>query len=111
MPQKPLTTELEIFFGEKRLSVSRQAFSKARYKISPLAFKDIFKLSTDLFQFTNHPKTWDGYRVFAVDGSEIAVAHNKNNVTVHSATSNACTETAKQRFRAGCPRVCHAKNA
>jgi len=23
-------------------------------------------------------------------------------VTVHSATSNACTETAKQRFRAGC---------
>ncbi len=111
MPQKPLTTELEIFFGDKRLSVSKQAFSKARYKISPLAFKDIFKLSTDLFQFTNHPKTWDGYRVFAVDGSEIAVAHNKNNVTVHSATSNACAETAKQRFRAGCPRVCHAKNA
>ena len=35
----------------------------------------------------------------------------KVKVTVHSATSNACTETAKQRFRAGCPRVCHAKNA
>ena len=32
-------------------------------------------------------------------------------VTVHSVTSNTCTETAKQRFRAGCPRVCHAKNA
>ena len=31
-------------------------------------------------------------------------------VTVHSVTSNTCTETAKQRFRAGCPRVCHAKN-
>lgn len=81
MPQKSLTTELEIFFGEKRLSVSKQAFSKARYKISPHAFEDVFNLSTDIFQFTNNPKTWDGYRIFAVDGSEIAVDHNKNNET------------------------------
>lgn len=81
MPQKSLTTELELFFGDKKLSVSKQAFSKARYKISPLAFEDIFHLSTNLFRFTNHPKTWDGYRVFAVDGSEIAVDHNKNNET------------------------------
>lgn len=81
MPQKSLTTELDLFFGDRKLSVSKQAFSKARYKISPLAFEDIFNLSTDLFRFTNHPKTWDGYRIFAVDGSEIAVDHNKNNET------------------------------
>lgn len=80
-PQKSLATELELFFDKKRGSVSKQAFSKARYKISPLAFEDIFNLSADLFRFTNHPKTWDGYRIFAVDGSEIAVAHNKNNET------------------------------
>lgn len=77
--QKSLTTELDLFFGEKSTSVSKQAFSKARYKISPLAFEDIFNLSTNLFQFTNHPNTWDGYCIFAVDGSEIAVDHNKNN--------------------------------
>lgn len=81
MPQKSLTTELDLFFGDRKLSVSKQAFSKARYKISPLAFEDVFNLSTDLFRFTNHPKTWDGYRIFAVDGSEIAVDHNKNNET------------------------------
>lgn len=81
MPQKSLTTELDLFFGEKNISVSKQAFSKARYKISPLAFEEIFHLSTDLFRFTNHPMTWDGYRVFAVDGSEIAVDRNKNNET------------------------------
>lgn len=81
MPQKSLTTELDLFFGEKNISVSKQAFSKARYKISPLAFEDIFHLSTDLSRFTIHPKTWDGYRVFAVDGSEIAVDRNKNNET------------------------------
>ena len=81
MPQKSLTTELDLFFGDRKLSVSKQAFSKARYKISPLAFEDIFHLSTDLFRFTDHSMTWDGYRVFAVDGSEIAVDHNKNNET------------------------------
>jgi len=42
MPQKSLTTELETSLGEKRLSVSKQAFSKARYKISPHAFEDFF---------------------------------------------------------------------
>ena len=81
MPQKSLTTELDLFFDKKNFSISKQAFSKARYKISPLAFEDIFNLSTDLFRFTNHPRTWDGYRVFAVDSSEIAVDHNKNNET------------------------------
>ena len=79
MPRKSLPTELDLFFGEKGYSVSKQAFSKARYKISSYAFEDIFRMSTDIFQFTNHPKTWDGYRVFAIDGSEIAVDHNKNN--------------------------------
>ena len=60
MPQKSLTTELDLFFGKNNFSISKQAFSKARYKISPLAFEDIFNLSTDLFRFTNHPRTWDG---------------------------------------------------
>lgn len=41
MPQKSLTTELDSFFGKKSISISKQAFSKARYKISPFAFEDI----------------------------------------------------------------------
>lgn len=81
LPQKSLTTELDLFFGEKNRSISKQAFSKTHYKISPSAFEDIFHLSTDLFRFTKHPKTWDEYRIFAVDGSKIAVDHNKNNET------------------------------
>ncbi len=81
LPRKSLPTELDLFFGEKGYSVSKQAFSKARYKISPHAFEEVFNLSTDIFQFTDHPETWDGYRIFAVDGSEIPVDHNKNNET------------------------------
>ena len=79
LPRKSLPTELNLFFEGKGYSVSKQAFSKARYKISPHAFEDVFHLSTDIFQFTNHPQAWDGYRIFAVDGSEIPVNHNKNN--------------------------------
>ena len=30
MPQKSLTTELDLFFGEKSISISKQVFSKAR---------------------------------------------------------------------------------
>ena len=81
LPRKSLPTELDLFFEEKDFSVSKQAFSKARYKISSQAFEDIFQMSTDIFQFTSHPKTWDGYRIFAIDGSDIAVAHNKKNET------------------------------
>lgn len=37
-------------------------------------------MSTDIFQFDRQPETWDGYRIFAIDGSDVAVDHNKNNV-------------------------------
>ena len=60
LPRKSLPTELDLFFEEKDFSVSKQAFSKARYKISSQAFEDIFQMSTDIFQFTSHPKKWDG---------------------------------------------------
>lgn len=77
LPRKSLPAALDLFSEEKDFSVSKQAFSKARYKISSQAFEDIFQMPTDIFQFTSHPKTWDGYRIFAIDGSDIAVAHNK----------------------------------
>lgn len=88
LPRKSLPTELDLFFEEKDFSVSKQAFSKARYKISSQAFEDIFHMSTDIFQFARQPKTWDGYRIFAVDGSDIAVDHNKNNAVEFGLKTN-----------------------
>lgn len=88
LPRKSLPTELDLFFDKQRYSVSKQAFSKARYKISPQAFEDIFHMSSDIFQFTSQPKTWDGYRIFAVDGSDIAVDHNKNNAAEFGLKTN-----------------------
>lgn len=88
LPRKSLSTELDLFFEEQEYSVSKQAFSKARYKIASQAFEDIFYMSTDIFQFTRQAKTLDGYRVFAIDGSDIAVDHNKNNATEFGVKTN-----------------------
>ncbi len=49
LPRKSLPTELDLFFEEKDFSVSKQAFSKARYKISSQAFEDIFKCQLTFF--------------------------------------------------------------
>ncbi len=49
LPRKSLSTEMDLFFEEQEYSVSKQAFSKARYKISSQAFEDIFSMSTDIF--------------------------------------------------------------
>ena len=88
LPRKSLPTELDSFFEDRDFSVSKQAFSKARYKISFQAFKDIFDMTTNIFEFTKHPKTYDGYRVFAIDGSDIAVDHNENNATEFGIKTN-----------------------
>lgn len=88
LPRKSLPTELDLFFEEQGYSVSKQAFSKARYKISSQAFEDIFYMSTDIFQFAKQPKTWDGYRIFAIDGSDISVDHNKNNAAEFGLKTN-----------------------
>lgn len=92
LPRKSLPTELGLFFENRDISVSKQAFSKARYKISSNAFEEIFKMSTDISRFTKTPKTWDGYRLFAIDGSDITVDHNANNVTEFGLkTNNHCS--------------------
>lgn len=88
LPRKSLSIELDLFFEEQEYSVSKQAFSKARYKIASQAFEDIFNMSTDIFRFTKQSKTLDGYRVFAIDGSDIAVDHNQNNATEFGVKTN-----------------------
>lgn len=88
LPRKSLPTELDLFFEKQGYSVSKQAFSKARYKISSQAFEDIFRMTTDIFQFTKQPKTWSGYRIFAIDGSDIAIDHNSNNAAEFGLKTN-----------------------
>ena len=60
--------------------ISKQALSKARQFISPDLFKELFYLSVDLF-YSQIPsrKLWNGYHLFAVDGSKMELPNSKSN--------------------------------
>ena len=60
--------------------ISKQALSKARQFINPALFKELYYLSVDLFykQLTSR-KLWNGYHLFAIDGSKIELPNSKLN--------------------------------
>ena len=61
-------------------NISKQALSKARQFISPALFKELFYLSVDLFyQQLPSRKLWNGYHIFAIDGSKIELPNSKSN--------------------------------
>ena len=59
--------------------VSKQALSKARQFINPSLFKELYYLSVDLF-YKQIPsrKLWNGYHLFAVDGSRIELPNSQS---------------------------------
>lgn len=60
--------------------ISKQALSKARQFINPALFKELYYLSVDLF-YKQLPsrKFWNGYHLFAIDGSKIELPNSKSN--------------------------------
>ena len=59
--------------------VSKQALSKARQFINPSLFKELYYLSVALF-YKQIPsrKLWNGYHLFAVDGSRIELPNSQS---------------------------------
>lgn len=51
--------------------VTKQALSKARYKISVSAFQDLYESTLEMYYKDNHEYLWKGYRVFGGDGSTL----------------------------------------
>ena len=60
--------------------ISKQALSKAHQFINPALFKELYYLSVDLF-YKQLPsrKLWNGYHLFAIDGSKIELPNSKSN--------------------------------
>lgn len=60
--------------------ISKQALSKARQFINSALFKELYYLSVDLF-YKQLPsrKLWNGYHLFAIDGSKIELPNSKSN--------------------------------
>jgi len=79
MIKKAIAVEVMIFFGhfpDAPKMPSRQAFTKAREKISYLAFKDFFDKSCELAAAGGEgTRTYKGYRLFASDGTSFFVGN------------------------------------
>jgi len=67
-----LNRELLRFFEYDTTTPTTVAFIKQRQKILPEAFAYLFRNFTDKLRF----KKWRGYRLFAVDGSDISSCAN-----------------------------------
>lgn len=72
---RTLQIELDDFISnvlkKKDLQITKQAFSKSRKNISWQAFQEIFTLSRDMILKSKSIKRVNGYRVFAIDASEV----------------------------------------
>ena len=68
-----LNRELMVFFDLNSASPTTSAFVQQRAKILPAAFESLFHHFTDRIC---EQKTYNGYRLFAVDGSDLQIAAN-----------------------------------
>lgn len=59
--------------------VTKQAFFKARKNILPDAFKELFLMTRDMVLNKDKIKRYKGYRILAIDGSELRLARTKEN--------------------------------
>ena len=80
--------------------MTKQAFSKSRHKISPNAFKELFEMTGQTAFEMDAFDRYKGYRVFAVDGTELQLPKSdgisavfrqtRGSVSPHSRASVLC---------------------
>jgi len=74
---------------------TKSAFTQARKKLNPWAFKRLNEVTVDTFYENNEVYTWNGMRVMAVDGSRLVLPNHhtvKEEFGVHSFGPNADSE-------------------
>lgn len=73
-------------YNGKELSeqfVTQSAFSQARLKIKPEAFKELCDDSTKFFYNHYETKKWKGFRLVGIDGSEAILPKNKETIRIY----------------------------
>lgn len=79
LAKKSLQVSLNEFCkASELLSVTKQAFSKARKKLSPKAFILLNHKLIEEYYSDNVFSTWKGFRLIAVDGSDIQLPQKEN---------------------------------
>ncbi len=83
------STFLNGFLPETPPFVSKQAVSKARQGISHKAFLELFRLSVEQFYSRSaNLHTWNGFHIYAVDGSTIQIPESEENYMVFGGNPN-----------------------
>jgi hypothetical protein len=89
MAKKSLQVSLNDFCVDANLqSVTKQAFSKARKKLSPKAFIELNRKLVEEFYSDNTYLLWEGFRVLAVDGSDLQLPQKENLKTIFGTAKN-----------------------
>lgn len=69
--------------------VSKQAISKARQKISSNACMELCQLFSKIFyKYTNAFSLWNGYHIYAIDGSTIQIPPSNENIDFWGSNPN-----------------------
>jgi len=73
---------------------SKAAFCKARQRINPSAFEELFRTTVTDFYSTPGYKTFNGYRVCAIDGSDINLPNTKELLEIYGSEpfAQGCTQ-------------------
>lgn len=75
-----LFSEMIEYFGGENMPPSRSALIQQRSKIKVEAYQDLFKMTGNMVQ---DDRLYKGYRLFAVDGSDLHIPGNKNDVATY----------------------------
>lgn len=69
--------------------VTKQAVSKARKGISHEAFAELFRITvSEYYRLKKKRKLWNGYQLFAIDGSDLQLPQTSENEETFGATYN-----------------------
>lgn len=83
---RTMQIELDDFFANvlesETESVTKQAFFKAGKNIKPEAFIELFLMTRDMILECNKIERHKGYRIFAIDGSELRLNKTKENENI-----------------------------
>lgn len=75
--QIELDNYMELLDNDIETPITKQAFSKARQHISPEAFNELFKLTSQEMLSNTEMKKLNKYRVYAIDGTELELSRSK----------------------------------
>lgn len=89
---RTMQIEIDDFFSNvlerKNDAPTKQAFFKARKKIKPDAFSELFQMTRDMIFENKKIKRYKDYRIFAIDGSEFRIDRTKENAELFKPRGN-----------------------